>query len=407
MTALFAFLWLVALVTFVGTRFSSISVLIISSLIYSFPVFWSTSTPTEPAIVWCVVLTIAILSQVYLECQGSRHDRDLDFLNGKGRFINFVFNGFLLILFITVVVRSGGIAVFFEGKYGAVAGGSVFLYYVWNSLLLLTSVFNLVSKQIFSPFNVFCLFQMLLIFIGGDRTLPVLYALSATLIYLRGIRPLALLTVSRAFVFLLFIALAPVLAVSKSIYTLLPDYGNALAVFSIVFGPEFWMLASKDFEPTHIHRILIYATSGPVDYDIFDLLLGIFSFIPGSSLFGIEPHAFSLAVKSRYFPTWSDTAGIGAHFWAQAWVVGGILGVIIAGAGVVWILIFLERVLCKKSPTIRVHAVVQVVLIGFYLQRNSMEQILSFSGRYFVLFFLLVFGASILLNILPKRRFAK
>lgn len=408
MTAVFAFFWFSALVTLAVTRYSSLSVLLMSSLMYSSPVFWTVTANIEPAFVWCIVLAMTILSQVYLEQRKPSAVRYLGFLNEKDKFVNLFFNITLLILFSGVVARSGGIGVFFEGKYGATPGGSILGYYSWNSLLLLTSALNLGSRKILSPFNVLCLTQVVLIFVGGDRTLPFLYVVILTIYYLRGTRPIDLLKGSRAVFAILFTLLAPILAVSKTIYTLLPEYGFTPELYSSVFGPNFWLLATKDFEPTHVHQILVHATSGPVDYYISDLAVGIFAFIPGSSEFGIEPHTFSLAVKSRYFTTWGDEAGIGAHFWAQGWVVGGILGVVIFCAGLIWILSFLEGVLSKHMPSrMRALAVAQIALLGFYVQRNSMEQILSFSGRYLVIFFLVVFGAHTVRSFLPKRRLAK
>lgn len=408
MTAMFAFFWFSALVTLAVTRLSSLSVLLMSSLVYSSPVFWTVTRNTDPALVWCIVLAMTILSQVYLERRSSLVVRDLGFLNKNDRFINLFFNISLLILFSGVIALSGGIGVFFEGKYGAIPGGSILIYYSWNSLLLLTCALNFGSRKLLSPFNVLCLTQIVLIFVGGDRTLPFLYVLIFIIYSLRGTRPIGLLRGRRAAYTIFFTLLVPILAVSKTIYTLLPEYGFTQETVSIVFGPNFWLLATKDFEPTHAHQILVHATSGQVDYYLSDLALGIFAFIPGSSAFGIEPHSFSLAVKSRYFTSWSDEAGIGAHFWAQGWVVGGILGVVIFCAGVIWILIFLEGVLSKHMASrMRALAVAQIVLFGFYVQRNSMEQILSFSGRYLVIFFLVVFGAYIVRNFLPKRQLVK
>ena len=404
MTALFAVFWFGGAVTLAMTRFSSLSVLLLSSLIYSSPVFWTTTPNSDPTLVWCVVLGMTILSQIHLSKRISPMVAQLDLRLGQDKFMNEFFNASLIIVFLGILALSGGIGVFFEGKYGSVPGGNILIYYGWNSLLFITCAYNLCSRRLTDFFNLMCLSQILLIFIGGDRTLPMLYFVVFVLIYFYGVRPIALLRGRRIVLGISILLLVPLLAISKSIYTYLPEYGFSSDLFGLFIGEQFWVYAEKDFEPTHAHQILIYATSGSVDYSLDQFAVGVFSFLPGSSFLGIDPHAFSLAVKNKYFASWGEEAGIGAHFWAQGWVLGGFFGVIFFFIVLVFVLTKLDKIiLISRNPAKRAIAFAVIAVLAFYIQRNSMEQILSFAGRYFSIFIILSIASKMVWSFSAKK----
>lgn len=409
MIALFAIFWGLALVTLAVTRFSSLSVLLMSSLLYSSPVFWTATSNPVPALVWILVLGMAAVAQAIISRRRvPARNKQVTLAPRKDSFINLIFNAAATFLFLVVVARSGGIGVFFEGKYGAVPGEHILIYYSWNSLLIVTCAYNLGTRKLTDYFNLICLLQIFLIFVGGDRTLPLLYIVILLTYYFDGVKPISLFSGRRAIFAIALVVLVPLLAVSKTIYTLLPTYGFSFKLLELIFSDsdQFFFFITKDFEPTHAHWILVYATSGPVDYSLFDLIPGIFALVPGSSAVGIDPHAFSLAVKTRYFTSWSDEAGVGAHFWAQGWVVGGWLGVVGFAMALIWVLIRFDKAMCRNPETPLSRALVAslIAVLAFYVQRNSMEQILSFAGRYATIWFLLSGAGFVAWRLLPKKR---
>ncbi len=175
-----------------------------------------------------------------------------------------------------------------------------------------------------------------------------------------------------------------------------------------IFKNDVWDIATKDFEPNGIYLILVHLTEGGIEYNLFDLISGLLAFLPGSSALGIDPHIFSNAVKLKYYSSWSDAAGVGANFWAQGWVVGGLIGVLIFCIGLILLLIWLDRIMIRtEDPAIQALLVALVAVLAFYIQRNTLEQILSFAGRYTVIFFLIRITGMALWDILPKRRFLR
>lgn len=405
MTLIFLILWLFAIVLMITTRFTCISILILSSVLYSSPIFWTPSPNDLPTLVWIVLFVLICSAQLV---ESSRKVESVEItrqLVGQDLFINQFFNFASISVFLLVIVLSGGPGVFFEGKYGATPGQSILIYYSWNSLLILTTTYNVICRKFTDPFNLICLLQVLLIFVGGDRTIPVLYIVVNLRMHLNGISPVALMTGKRLVFGLFMLVIAPMLLVSKTIYTLLPVYGFSFSLISAIFNETFFLTAAKDFEPSHTHRLLVYATTDGVDFDLFDLIPGLLAVLPGSSALGVNPHVFSNAMKVQYFETWSDSTGVGGNFWAQAWVVGGMVGVVVFCLGLILILNWFERVINGRQRAVRKALVVTLTaVIGFYIQRNSLEQTLSFAGRYTSICLLVWTAASVSWMSFPKRK---
>lgn len=398
----FSFIWLTLLVSTLCTRVNSYSVLGVSSLLYSSPIFWSSSNDPYPLLIWSCVLIPLLPLQLYF----SRRAQPFEIRVSNGNiqeFRSITYNIILILLFLLIVVRSRGVSVFFEGKYGSIPGGNINLYYIWNSALLIVASNNAVFAKMKSWKNMSILVQIFFVFVGGDRTIPVLYAIVVFSVYCRGVSPLQIATKGNPLITGTLVTLVPILAVSKSIYTLLPNSGFSVALLKDVFSKDFWTYLAQDFEPTHTHSILLNSQSDKIPYTLSDLFSGLWSFLPGSSYFGVDPHAFSLAVKHQFYSSWSDTTGVGASFWAQAWVVGGFGGVLLFFTLVALTLRILEGQFNKINNNERWPVGLSLLsIVGFYLQRNSLEQVLSFGGRYLFLFLIAIAISNFLWVILPK-----
>ena len=190
----FVFIWLSALYFVLTRKFTNISVLLLSCILYSVPVAWVKNEGVWPIVVWILVLAIVVAFKLLERNKSDNLQGDYTHISRFATFSNRVFNLFLIVVFFLVVVLSGGISVFFEGKYGGVPSGSVSIYYFWNSLLVITLASNILSRRFYDPLNYMCIFQVLLIFIGGDRTVPFLYLIMILRFYLDGVSPISVLT---------------------------------------------------------------------------------------------------------------------------------------------------------------------------------------------------------------------
>jgi hypothetical protein len=291
-----------------------------------------------------------------------------------------VFNCSTLLLFALLAYFHGGIGIFFKGKYSGVASTAL-LYYSWNSLLLITAIHNLIFRRFSSPWSVLGIGQILLLFVGGDRTIPVMFFAAVVYNYFRGATPLAMPKRARVLMALLPIIL-PLIVISKSIYTVLPKHGFSIRTAELI-GQNFSDWAVKDFEPSHTMVMFKSIALNGLPYGWSDLFRGLPAILPFSSYMNIDPHIFSEMVKRRFYSSWGPDAGVGANFWAQGYVLFGLAGVLMFAVLVLLSLRYFERAIGRTSSSAaRATFLACGVIVAFYVHRNSLEQILAFLGRY-------------------------
>lgn len=99
------------------TRITNLSVLILSSLIYSSPIFWIRAGNDIPLFLWSVVLTLICLSKLVLSSSSNSARTctlgQIAVERGRKIFLNRFFNFACLFVFAAVVGLSGGFSVFF------------------------------------------------------------------------------------------------------------------------------------------------------------------------------------------------------------------------------------------------------------------------------------------------------
>ena len=386
MTAILFLIFGAAVFVVISTRFTLISLFIISSCVYSLPAFWLSDIPAVVLISWFLVFALSITAQITLSGNLSRSDPYTGFgktmrIDERSAIItNLVFNCSTLILFLLLAYLHGGIGIFFKGKYSGVASTAL-LYYSWNSLLLITAVHNLICRGFSSPWSVIGIFQILLLFIGGDRTIPVMFFAAVVYNYFRGATPLAMPKRARVLMVLLPVIL-PLIVISKSIYTVLPKHGFSIRTAELI-GQNFSDWAVKDFEPSHTMIMFKSIALSGLPYGWSDLFRGLPAILPFSSYMNIDPHIFSEMVKRRFYSSWGPDAGVGANFWAQGYVLFGLAGVLMFSVLVILSLRYFERAIARTSSSAaRATFLACGVIVAFYVHRNSLEQILAFLGRY-------------------------
>lgn len=166
---------------------------------------------------------------------------------------------------------------------------------------------------------------------------------------------------------------------------------NFIEIFTHrIEGSSFIQIISKT-EPFHtssiFQKIVIDDFIINKDY-IFELP---YHFLPISSPFTDSLHVFSKAVKDHYFSGWSDNSGVGGNFWAEGYSLFGFSGVIL------FVLIYLKVLFLfdlgfRKFPNFyKPIFVLSGVFWAFYIQRNSLFQIISHDKRLIYTFMLILF----------------
>lgn len=383
-------IFLFSILIFFFTPMTFVSGLLASSLVYASPLlFFGQSIAPDVSIAWSITFFVSTIAHLYTIrlLKSSRKIQPTNRQTRNRREIrqNKILNILLLFIFIVVVIRSGGGDVFWEGKYGNIPGNSIILYYTWVSVLLLACVSNVMLRSSLSLFTVLSWMQLFLLFVSGDRTILVIFLFSVFIHKIGNVAPATYL-MRRPFVsFAVIFLILPLIFVAKSIYTLLPMYGFSAKLFSSLLESDTSLLVSQNFEPIHTNMMFHYIIMNNFEYDAWTLLKGTLAFIPGSSFFGIDPHVFSDTVKAQFYGSWGPGAGIGANFWAQGYAVAGLFGVFLFSSLVAFALATLHRGYSRSDGLFRLILLTCAGIIGFYLHRNSLEQLLSFVGR--VLFF--------------------
>lgn len=411
MTAVLLLIFAGAIAVVMSTRFTLVSLFIVSSCVYVLPAFWLPDLPAGVVLSWCLVFILAMLTKLPLRRVRAAPPRATAGANvwapnnRFARITSLTFNYATLTLFALIIVRSGGVGIFFRGKYGGSIGDSLLLYYSWNSLLLITEIHNLYFRKFLSAWFILGLAQIFLIFVAGDRTIPVIFFSAVIYRYFHGAIPLSFPRRARVLMIILPFIL-PIAAVSKSIYTVLPHYGFTLKTVYLI-QDNFLAWSEKDFEPTHTMLMFKEIALRGIPYGWGDLLRGLPAVLPFSSYIDIDPHIFSEVVKHRFFSSWGADAGVGANFWAQGYALFGLGGVILFAGLVLLSLLWLERAIARApSSAVRATLTALGAIIAFYVHRNSLEQILSFVGRYATIGVFFAVATRILWNSTKPRRAA-
>jgi hypothetical protein len=282
------------------------------------------------------------------------------------------------LLFATIIAIDGGFSGFLSGKYGALPGGNIELYYAWNSSLYIAFAAQVFSQRV-RPIQVSVLLIALsLIVIKGDRTILafVVIALGARMSF--GLSPLAILLRFRA-VGIGILAIG-VLFVAKDLYGLYAEGRNWKEIFEAI---DLEQIFSR-LESWHNYDMLNNIVAADLYYSLSDFIVEPLAVIPGSWLADVDPHRFSILVKESFYTEWSESAGVGASYFGQFYALGGGLGV---AGGILVLLLWLYVIykgLRSRQPWVVFMSIAVLPILTFYMHRNAVAQIASFAGRYLI-----------------------
>ena len=307
---------------------------------------------------------------------------------------------FLLTILSLILFFDAGLSGFLGGKYGPIPGGDIYLFYMFNSIVYVSFVLLIFSNSksiLFLNLHLLCMF---LLFIYGDRTIIIfcffVYLLKQTYAkkgyeVLLNIRLLTLLLMG-----LLIVVFGKLF---HGLYA-----AGAMFEASMMTDSFFDMFMS--LESWHNYRLFKSIVDTGFVFDFNTFLSGLLAVFPASSVFDVDPHAFSKAVKAEFYSDWSEDKGVGASYYGEFYAVGGAFGFSLGLALQILYLVLLSFSL--KRHKLSLMTIITLILSApwvFYLYRNSLEQILSFSGRYMLIFCFIYSVYLVFLAI--KRKFVK
>jgi len=282
------------------------------------------------------------------------------------------------ILTIIILIRDVGFGGFLSGKYGPIPGGNIYLYYLWNSSLYIALCVHLFAHSFRRTRFLILVMSLLLLLISGDRTILGFVVILIAYRYSNGLVPLRFIAENKIR-FLYFSLLAFLLFLGKDIYA---GYASGLSIHQIYSSFNLKEILMR-LEFWHIYGMINNIVENPpAGYEMKDMLASTFAFIPGSSILGIDPHEFSELIKYKFYNTWSDASGVGASLIGEAFVAGGYLGLFLVGSIYLLSIFLLAKGISSRRQLISSISLILLPLIVFYAHRNSLGQILSFTGRY-------------------------
>jgi hypothetical protein len=218
--------------------------------------------------------------------------------------------------------------------------------------------------------------------VNGDRTIALMVLFSYLICQYWGKAPL--LSLLRFRQNLLAVILLVGGFISKSLYS---DYSAG------IFGEgninEIFIRSFTSLEILHNFSILNQTIEFDLEYDFLNYISEFLGFLPGSSFLSVDIHEFSALLKTSFFSSWGLDSGVGAQIYAQHYAVFGFLGiagfVIFHSFGAV----YLQRLSRSSNQFVSSLMIILFVPLFFYIYRNGMGSILSFSGRYLLILFII------------------
>ena len=298
----------------------------------------------------------------------------------------------LLLLFL--IASQTGLAGLFE--YKTDRQQNTYIYSLYVAVVSIGGVLSYAvkSRKIF----VYFLGNMILLFLTGTRTHIVMLLLAMLIIYFDG-RPVRVFRYfyrPQLVVFMLSIILLGVYG--KDIYASLSRVVTEDQSFSETFqerlnygsGRTSFRNAIYATEPYLTQRIFnrIYLDDYRIESDY--LLHLPAQLLPVSGVISDKLHFFSNSVKTRFFATHVNS-GISANFWAEGYSLAGVFGVFAFVLLFLCVLYWLNRLVFSAPYFLRPILVLMGVFFAFYIQRNSLFQIISHEKRmFYVTLFLIV-----------------
>jgi hypothetical protein len=131
------------------------------------------------------------------------------------------------------------------------------------------------------------------------------------------------------------------------------------------------------FEPLLVHAMLEDVLNSGFVYPIGAVLMGALGqLLVVPSAFDIDSGGFNVAFTAAHYD--GITYGLAFNYWAEAYSIGGLSGVMLFAAMLTFTVCWLDRCLAKSGTLERVVIVTMGAVLAVYVYRNSLENTLAF-----------------------------
>ena len=131
------------------------------------------------------------------------------------------------------------------------------------------------------------------------------------------------------------------------------------------------------FEPLLVHAMLEDVLNSGFVYPIGAVLMGALGqLLVVPSAFDIDSGGFNVAFTAAHYD--GITYGLAFNYWAEAYSIGGLSGVMLFAAMLTFTVCWLDRCLAKSGTLEQIVIVTMGAVLAVYVYRNSLENTLAF-----------------------------
>lgn len=238
---------------------------------------------------------------------------------------------------------------------------------------------------------IFIALNYLAIVLSGDRTQIVLSSLMMLTLHL-SVKKYSLLQFVKANLtasIATFSALIIFGVFGKAIYGMYFQY-NDTQNFNVSEMYTYIELSIQKLESVHVMSLLDWVVRDQYQINSEYLLSTVGQLLPFSFGNEINSHYIPDYFKSMYFTFASEGYGTSANFYAEGYLNSGFIGVLIFIALHVAILASCATILKAKKGWLVLIGVLSVSVVGFYIHRLSLFQLIAFEKRIFYFIVLLL-----------------
>lgn len=350
---------------------------------YFFPFLMHDSLANNVYLVSSIIL-LNFIFYVFIYDYLTLGKESVDFALSDTRVIkSFFISGYVVtaIAFVFLALEVG-VNGFFQGKTDRTY--NLHLYGVFISLVSLGFLYSFYLKK--KKLLVFYLVFLLLLFLSGTRTHIVL-CFMALLILIEVEKPSSSL-LKRVFKIKFIVALMIISFIGlygKDFYASFIFAGGFNQGFVDVFLARVdnggFIGALNRTEPYHTSSILQKVVEDEYRIETNYIMSLPIHFLPISSPFTDTLHFFSTSIKEHFYSGWSESSGIGGNYWAEGYALFGLAGVFLFSFVYLFILFLLDLGFRKSGFRFRPLLALVGVFWAFYIQRNSIFQIISHDKR--------------------------
>jgi hypothetical protein len=214
---------------------------------------------------------------------------------------------------------------------------------------------------------------MVIYFIAGDRTM-LLIASTAVIVH-QSQRRSAWRLVGRWQFMLGIGVIAVLLWAGKPIYVAIKL--QSWAPIDTLSDDRYQMTQWASFEPLLVHAMLEDVIKSGFAYPIGQVVMGsVGQLLILPSAFDIDSSAFNIAFTTAHYE--GITYGLAFNYWAEAYSIGGLPGVVLFAALLTFAVCFLDRWSARAGALERIVIITAGTVLAVYVYRNSLENALAF-----------------------------